>query len=78
MTCTSYRELSSTCGRLHHLVDEVTNGMDVEIKTLDEEIKQLEEVANSAKVLQNKGNYITKQLEIFDDIFESVQLNCCF
>jgi mitofusin len=43
--------------------------MDAEIKTLDKEIKQLEEAANSAKVLRNKANYITKQLEIFDDAF---------
>lgn len=69
MTCTSYRELSSTFARLCHLVDEATNDMDAEIKTLDKEIKQLEEAANSAKVLRNKANYITKQLEIFDDAF---------
>jgi mitofusin len=69
MTCTSYRELSSTFARLCHLVDEATNDMDAEIKTLDKEIKQLEEAANSAKVVQNKGNYITKQLELFDDAF---------
>jgi hypothetical protein len=43
--------------------------MDAEIKTLDKEIKQLEEAANSAKVLQNKGNYITKEFEIFDYAF---------
>ena len=43
--------------------------MDAEIKTLDKEIKQLEEAANSAKVLRNKANYITEQLQIFDDEF---------
>jgi len=43
--------------------------MDAEIKTLDKEIKQLEEAANSAQVLRNKANYITKQLQIFDDAF---------
>jgi len=43
--------------------------MDAEIKTLDKEIKQLEEVANLAEDLQYKANYITKQLEIFDDAF---------
>jgi outer membrane murein-binding lipoprotein Lpp len=59
MTCTSYRELSSTFARLCHLIDEATNDMDAEIKTLDKEIKQLEEAANSAKVLRNKANYIT-------------------
>ena len=69
MTTISYRELSSTFVQLCHLVDEATNDMDAEIKTLDKEIKQLEEAANSAKVLRNKANYITKQLELFDDAF---------
>ena len=69
MTCTSYRELSRILAQLGRPVVEVTNDMDAEIKTLDKEIKQLEEVANSAKVLWNKANYITKQLEIFDDEF---------
>lgn len=63
------QELSSTFARLCHLVDEATNDMDAEIKTLEKEIKQLEEAANSAKVLRNKANYITKELEIFDDAF---------
>jgi mitofusin len=69
MTGTSYRELSSTFARLCHLVDEATNDMDAEIKTLDKEVKQLEEAASSAKVLRNKANYITKELEIFDGAF---------
>jgi mitofusin len=69
MTCSSYRELSSTFAHLCHLIDEAVNDMDSEIKTLDKEIKHLEEAANSAEVLQNKANYITKQLEIFDDAF---------
>jgi len=69
MTCTSYRELSETFAQLCCLVNEDINDMDAEIKTLDKEIKQLEEAANSAKVLRNKANYITKQLEIFDDAF---------
>jgi mitofusin len=69
MTCPSYRELSETFAQLYHLVNEDINDMDAEIKTLDKEIKQLEEAANSAKVLWNKANYITKQLEIFDDAF---------
>ena len=69
MTCTSYRELSRTFARLCHLVRDAISDMDAEIKTLDKEIKQLEEAANSAKVLRNKANYITEQLEIFDDAF---------
>ncbi|XP_069681371.1 transmembrane GTPase Marf-like [Periplaneta americana] len=63
------RELSSTFARLCHLVDEATNDMDTEIKTLEKEIRQLEEAANSAKVLRNKANYITKELELFDDAY---------
>jgi mitofusin len=66
MTCTSYRELSGRFEQLCPLVNEATNDMDAEIKTLDKEIKQLEEVANSAKVLWSKANCITKQLEIFE------------
>jgi len=69
MTCTSYRELSRIFAQLCHLVNAAINDMDAEIKTLDKEIKELEEAANSAKVLQNKANDITKQLEIFDDAF---------
>ncbi|GFG34241.1 hypothetical protein Cfor_10688 [Coptotermes formosanus] len=63
------QELSSTFARLCHLVDEATNDMDSEIKTLEKEVKQLEEAANSAKVMRNKANYITKELEMFDDAF---------
>jgi len=69
MNCTSYRELSSTLGQLCHLVNEAFDDMDAEIKTLDKEIKQLVEAANTAEVLQNKANYIRKQLELFDDAF---------
>lgn len=69
LTNSSYRELSSTFARLCHLVDEATNDMDADIKTLEREIKQLEEAANSAKVLRNKANYITKEMEMFDDAF---------
>ncbi|KAJ9593852.1 hypothetical protein L9F63_027504, partial [Diploptera punctata] len=63
------QELSSTFARLCHLVDEATNDMDSEIKILDKEIRKLEEAANSAKVLRNKANYITKELEMFDDAY---------
>jgi mitofusin len=43
--------------------------MDAEIKTLAKEIRQLEEAASSAKLLRNKANYITKELEMFDDAY---------
>lgn len=61
--------MSSTFARLCHLVDGATNDMDAEIKTLAKEIRQLEEAANSAKLLRNKANYITKELEMFDDAY---------
>jgi mitofusin len=43
--------------------------MDTELKSLEKEIRQLEEAANSAKLLRNKANYITKELEMFDDAY---------
>jgi len=63
------QEVSETFAQLCHFIDGVINDMDAEIKTLDKEIKQLEEAASSAKVLRNKANHITKQLEIFNDAF---------
>ncbi|XP_023716314.1 transmembrane GTPase Marf isoform X3 [Cryptotermes secundus] len=67
------QELSSTFARLCHLVDGATNDMDAEIKTLAKEIRQLEEAASSSKLLRNKANYITKELEIFDDVYFKLQ-----
>lgn len=64
-----YRELSSTFARLCHLVDETSKEMDVELKKLDSEVMSLEEAASSAKVLRNKANYVTKELEMFDDVY---------
>jgi mitofusin len=43
--------------------------MDTEVKSLEKEIRQLEEAASSAKLLRNKANYITKELEMFDDAY---------
>ncbi|XP_023718994.1 transmembrane GTPase Marf isoform X2 [Cryptotermes secundus] len=63
------QELSSTFARLCHLIDEATNDMDTELKSLEKEIRQLEEAANSARLLRNKANYITKELEMFDDAY---------
>jgi mitofusin len=69
MTFALNRELSSTFARLCHVVDKATNDMDTEIKTLEKEIRQLEEAANSARILGNKANYITKELEMFDEVY---------
>lgn len=63
------QELSSTFARLCHLVDESTGDMDAKIKLLDKELKQLEEASNSAKVLRNKANYVTNELELFEETF---------
>nr|CAD7203287.1 unnamed protein product [Timema douglasi] len=63
------QELSSTFARLCHLVDEATNDMHAETKTLDRELRHLEEAVNSAKVLRNKANYVTKELEIFEEAY---------
>jgi prefoldin subunit 5 len=67
MICTSYRELSRRFAELRDLGNEAINDLDAEIKTLDEEIKQLEQSANSVEALKIKANYITKELEIFDE-----------
>jgi len=63
------QELSSTFARLCHLVDEATTDMGNEMKTLEKEVRYLEEAANSAKVLRNKANYLTKELEMFNETY---------
>ncbi|KAG7207346.1 hypothetical protein KM043_009010 [Ampulex compressa] len=60
------QELSSTFARLCHLVDEATSEMDMELKTIASTLKILEEAATSAKVLRNKANYLTNELDLFD------------
>uniref|UniRef100_A0A1B6E5A2 Dynamin-type G domain-containing protein n=1 Tax=Clastoptera arizonana TaxID=38151 RepID=A0A1B6E5A2_9HEMI len=63
------QELSSTFARLCHLVDETTNEMDSEIKTLEKQLHSLEDTANAAKVLRNKANYLCKELKMFDETY---------
>jgi len=63
------QELSSTFARLCHLVDEATQEMSVEMKTLDRQLRMLDEAANSAKVLRNKATYLNKELLIFDESY---------
>ncbi|XP_066997759.2 transmembrane GTPase Marf [Anabrus simplex] len=67
------QELSSTFARLCHLVDEATSEMHADIKVLDQEVRRLEEAANSSKVLRNKANYVTKELELFEDTYLKMQ-----
>lgn len=60
------QELSSTFARLCHLVDESTSDMDMELKKIATTLRTLEEAATSAKVLRNKANYLTNELDLFD------------
>ncbi|KAJ8675431.1 hypothetical protein QAD02_011217 [Eretmocerus hayati] len=60
------QELSSTFARLCHLVDETTNDMDSELKTIATTLRSLEEAATNAKVLRNKANYLANELDLFD------------
>jgi len=60
------QELSSTFGRLCHLVDSTTNEMEHEMKRLDLEIFNLEELSGSAKILKNEANELINKLAIFD------------
>lgn len=60
------RELSSTFARLCHLVDEATSEMDMDLKKIATTLRTLEEAATSAKVLRNKANYLTNELDLFD------------
>ncbi|XP_076670680.1 mitochondrial assembly regulatory factor [Andrena cerasifolii] len=60
------QELSSTFARLCHLVDETTSEMDSNLKSITTTIRMLEEAKSSAKVLRNKANYLTNELELFD------------
>lgn len=59
------QELSSTFARLGHLVDEVVNDMEVEIKKLDSEIAKMDEATTCARTLRNKAGYLMSELETF-------------
>lgn len=63
------QELSGTFARLCHLVDEATTDMDKTLKGLEVEIMSLETAASRAKVLRNKANYLTHELELFEDAY---------
>ncbi|XP_075540881.1 mitochondrial assembly regulatory factor [Dermacentor variabilis] len=59
------QELSSTFARLGHVVDEVVNDMDADIKKLDKEIAKMEEATTNARTLRNKAGYLMSELETF-------------
>ncbi|XP_076167949.1 mitochondrial assembly regulatory factor isoform X2 [Ptiloglossa arizonensis] len=63
------QELSSTFARLCHLVDETTSEMDTELKHIASTIRIVEDATSSAKVLRNKANYLTNELDLFDTAY---------
>ncbi|CAK1582185.1 unnamed protein product [Parnassius mnemosyne] len=63
------QELSTMFARLCRLIDEATTEMDTELSEVREAIKMLEDASTSAKKLRNKANYLSHELELFDDAF---------
>ncbi|CAB3234736.1 unnamed protein product [Arctia plantaginis] len=63
------QELSTMFARLCRLIDEATTEMDGELCEVREAIKMLDEASTSAKKLRNKANYLSHELELFDDAF---------
>lgn len=61
-----FRELSGTFARLCRVVDTATSDMTGELKKIESELAVLETDQKSLKLLRNKANYITSELEIFD------------
>lgn len=60
------RELSGTFARLCRVVDTATSDMTEELKKIEGELAVLETNQKNLKLLRNKANYITSELEIFD------------
>lgn len=58
--------MSGTFARLCRVVDTATTDMSEELKQLKEELDALETNQKQIKLLRNKANYITSELEIFD------------
>lgn len=63
------QELSGTFARLCHLVDGASNSMDKQLKVLEKQVSTLDVAASKAKVLRNKANYLTHELQQFEDAF---------
>ncbi|XP_053625471.1 transmembrane GTPase Marf [Plodia interpunctella] len=63
------QELSTMFARLCRLVDEATTEMDGELCEVREAITLLDEASTSAKKLRNKANYLSHELELFDEAF---------
>lgn len=63
------QELSSTFARLCHLIDQATSEMDSELQSIAKTLQILENAASCAKVLRNKANYLTNELDLFDAVY---------
>lgn len=63
----SHRELSSTFARLCRVVDAATTDMNEELKQIEGSLTVLESNQKQIKLLKNKANYITNELEIFEN-----------
>ncbi|XP_066246124.1 transmembrane GTPase Marf [Euwallacea similis] len=63
------QELSGTFARLCCLVDKATTDMDDRLKVLEKEMATLENAGGKAKVLRNKANYLSHELDLFVDTY---------
>lgn len=61
-----FRELSSTFARLCRLVDNATTSMTNDLKDIEGSLSMLESHQKQLKLLRNKANYITNELDIFE------------
>lgn len=61
------RELSSTFARLCRVVDNSQSDMSTEMKDIESYLHVLESNQKQIKLLRNKANYITNELDIFED-----------
>jgi mitofusin 2 len=64
--------LSSTFARLCRVVDTATTDMNEELKEIEKSLAILESNQKQIKLLRNKANYITNELEIFDNNYIKV------
>lgn len=63
------QELSGTFARLCSLVDKATHDMDDQLKVLEKEVATLDNASGRAKVLRNKANYLSHELDLFVDAY---------
>lgn len=63
------QELSGTFARLCSLVDKATTDMDDQLKALEKEVATLDGASSKSKVLRNKANYLSHELDLFVDAY---------